>query len=72
MDATPITLGQEFSGYHSQIKHGLSSLKNSLNHLSELALGATAVGTGINSPSGYAANLYRIYFKIYWYKFCFC
>jgi len=54
MDATPITLGQEFSGYHSQIKHGLSSLKNSLNHLSELALGATAVGTGINSPSGYA------------------
>jgi fumarate hydratase class II len=54
MDATPITLGQEFSGYHSQIKHGLSSLKNSLNHLSELALGATAVGTGINSPVGYA------------------
>ena len=54
MDATPITLGQEFSGYHSQIKHGLSSLKNSLNHLSELALGATAVGTGINSPDGYA------------------
>ena len=54
MDATPITLGQEFSGYHSQIKHGLSSLKNSLNHLSELALGATAVGTGINSPDRYA------------------
>ena len=54
MDATPITLGQEFSGYHSQIKHGLSSLKNSLIHLSELALGATAVGTGINSPDGYA------------------
>ena len=54
MDATPITLGQEFSGYHSQIKHGLSSLKNSLKHLSELALGATAVGTGINSPDGYA------------------
>ena len=54
MDATPITLGQEFSGYHSQIKHGLSSLKNSLIHLSELALGATAVGTGINTPDGYA------------------
>ena len=54
MDATPITLGQEFSGYHSQIKHGLSSLKNSLIHLSELALGATAVGTGINTPVGYA------------------
>ena len=54
MDATPITLGQEFSGYHSQVKHGLSSLKNSLVHLSELALGATAVGTGINTPDGYA------------------
>ena len=54
MDATPVTLGQEFSGYESQIKHGLSSLKNSLNHLSELALGATAVGTGINSPEGYS------------------
>ena len=54
MDATPVTLGQEFSGYQSQIKHGLSSLKNSLSHLSELALGATAVGTGINSPEGYS------------------
>jgi len=50
MDATPVTLGQEFSGYHSQIDHGLQSLNNSLSHLSELALGATAVGTGINSP----------------------
>ena len=54
MDATPVTLGHEFSGYQSQIKHGLSSLRNSLNHLSELALGATAVGTGINSPLGYS------------------
>ena len=53
MDATPITLGQEFSGYYSQIDHGLKSLKNSLGHLSELALGATAVGTGLNSPKGY-------------------
>jgi len=53
MDATPITLGQEFSGYYSQIDHGLKSLKNSLDHLSELALGATAVGTGLNSPNGY-------------------
>ncbi|MBL6647453.1 MAG: class II fumarate hydratase [Flavobacteriaceae bacterium] len=53
MDATPITLGQEFSGYYSQIDHGLKSLKNSLEHLSELALGATAVGTGLNSPKGY-------------------
>ena len=53
MDATPITLGQEFSGYYSQIDYGLKSLKNSLGHLSELALGATAVGTGLNSPKGY-------------------
>ena len=53
MDATPVTLGQEFSGYHSQIDHGLQSLNNSLTHLSELALGATAVGTGINSPKNY-------------------
>ena len=53
MDATPVTLGQEFSGYHSQIDHGLQSLNNSLSHLSELALGATAVGTGINSPKNY-------------------
>ena len=52
MDATPITLGQEFSGYYSQIDHGLKSLKNSLDP-SELALGATAVGTGLNSPNGY-------------------
>ena len=54
MDATPITLGQEFSGYSSQVEHGLDSLKHSLIHLSELALGATAVGTGINTPKGYS------------------
>ena len=54
MDATPITLGQEFSGYASQINHGLKALKNTLTHLSELALGGTAVGTGINSPKGYS------------------
>ena len=53
MDATPLTLGQEFSGYVSQLNHGLKALKNTLNHLSELALGGTAVGTGINTPSGY-------------------
>ena len=53
MDATPVTLGQEFSGYSSQVQHGLDSLKFSLNHLSEIALGATAVGTGINTPMGY-------------------
>ena len=54
MDATPLTLGQEFSGYVSQLEHGLKALKNTLAHLSELALGGTAVGTGINTPEGYA------------------
>ena len=54
MDATPLTLGQEFSGYVSQLNHGLKALKNTLDHLSELALGGTAVGTGINTPKGYA------------------
>ena len=53
MDATPLTLGQEFSGYVSQLNHGLRALKNTLDHLSELALGGTAVGTGINTPNGY-------------------
>lgn len=55
MDATPLTLGQEFSGYVSQLDHGVAALKNTLKHLSELALGGTAVGTGINTPEGYAA-----------------
>lgn len=54
MDATPLTLGQEFSGYVSQLDHGLRAIKNTLAHLSELALGGTAVGTGINTPKGYA------------------
>ncbi len=54
MDATPLTLGQEFSGYVSQLDHGMKALKNTLDHLSELALGGTAVGTGINTPQGYA------------------
>jgi len=54
MDATPLTLGQEFSGYVSQLDHGIKALKNTLAHLSELALGGTAVGTGINTPEGYA------------------
>jgi fumarate hydratase class II len=53
MDATPLTLGQEFSGYVSQLNHGLKALKNTLDHLSELALGGTAVGTGLNTPKGY-------------------
>ncbi len=54
MDATPLTLGQEFSGYASQLKHGLKAVRNSLDHLSELALGGTAVGTGLNAPKGFA------------------
>jgi fumarate hydratase class II len=54
MDATPLTLGQEFSGYVSQLDHGLQAVKNTLPHLTELALGGTAVGTGINAPKGYA------------------
>lgn len=53
MDATPLTLGQEFSGYVSQLAHGLKALRNTLDHLGELALGGTAVGTGINTPQGY-------------------
>ncbi len=54
MDATPLTLGQEFSGYVSQLSHGIKAIKNTLAHLSELALGGTAVGTGINTPKGYS------------------
>ena len=57
MDATPITLGQEFSAYESQLDHGINSLKNSLDHLSEIALGGTAVGTGINTPEGYSERV---------------
>ena len=53
MDATPLTLGQEFSGYVSQLNHGLKALKNTLPHLAEIALGGTAVGTGLNTPKGY-------------------
>jgi fumarate hydratase class II len=53
MDATPLSLGQEFSGYVSQLKHGIKALKNTLPHLSELAMGGTAVGTGLNTPEGY-------------------
>jgi fumarate hydratase class II len=53
MDATPITLGQEFSGYVSQLKHGIQALKNTLPHLAELAMGGSAVGTGLNTPGGY-------------------
>ena len=54
MDATPLTVGQELSGYVSQLDHGLKALRNTLDHLSQVALGGTAVGTGINTPKGYS------------------
>ncbi|MBX9851961.1 MAG: class II fumarate hydratase [Cytophagaceae bacterium] len=54
MDATPLTLGHEFSGYVSQLDYGIKAIKNTLDHLSELALGGTAVGTGLNTPKGYS------------------
>ncbi len=57
MDATPLTLGQEFSGYVSQLDHGLKALEATLSHLTELALGGTAVGTGLNTPEGYAEKV---------------
>ncbi|MEK9614601.1 MAG: class II fumarate hydratase, partial [Flavobacteriaceae bacterium] len=57
MDATPLTLGQEFSGYVSQLDHGIRALEFSLEHLSEIALGGTAVGTGINTPKGYSEKV---------------
>ncbi|MFI5193959.1 MAG: class II fumarate hydratase [Chitinophagales bacterium] len=64
MDATPLTVGQEFSGYASQLSHGLKAIRNTLPHLAELALGGTAVGTGINTPENYsvsvAANIARL------------
>ena len=64
MDATPVTLGQELSAYVSQLEHGIAAIKNSLKHLSELALGGTAVGTGLNTPRGYDKKVAR-YIKKY-------
>lgn len=69
MDATPLTLGQEFSGYVSQIDHGLRALENTLPHLLELALGGTAVGTGINTPKGYAEHVAGVIAKETGYPF---
>jgi fumarate hydratase, class II len=57
MDATPLTLGQEISGYVSQLDHGIKAINHTLEHLTELALGGTAVGTGINTPKGYSENV---------------
>ena len=57
MDATPLTLGQEISGYVSQLDHGIRAIEHTLPHMAELALGGTAVGTGINTPKGYSVNV---------------
>jgi len=54
MDATPVTVGQEISGFVAQLNNGIKAIKNTLAHISELALGGTAVGTGLNTPKGYA------------------
>ena len=59
MDATPITLGQEFSGYVSQINHGINTIENAIDHLSELPIGGTAVGTGLNTPKGYSSKIVK-------------
>ncbi|MBM3159484.1 MAG: class II fumarate hydratase [Bacteroidetes bacterium] len=69
MDATPLTVGQEFSGYVSQLDHGLKAIKNSLAHLRELALGGTAVGTGINTPKDYDKNVAKHIAKLTGYPF---
>lgn len=65
MDATPLTLGQEFSGYYSQIEFGLKNVKNSLNYLSELAIGGTAVGTGLNTIKGFDKMVVKKINKFY-------
>lgn len=64
MDATPLTLGQEFSGYVSQLEHGIRALESTLDHLSELALGGTAVGTGINAPKGFDKEVAEVIAKL--------
>lgn len=69
MDATPLTLGQEFSGYASQLEHGIKALRNTLPHLSELALGGTAVGTGLNTPEGYDVKVAEYIAKFTGYPF---
>ena len=69
MDATPLSLGMEFSGYATQLKNGIKELKQSLNHLSEIALGGTAVGTGLNTPKGYSKIVAKKISEITGYKF---
>ncbi len=69
MDATPITLGQEFSGYASQVEHGIAAIRNALKALSEIALGGTAVGTGINTPKGYTEKVATVLSELTGYHF---
>lgn len=69
MDATPLSLGMEFSGYATQLKNGVKDLKQSLKHLSEIALGGTAVGTGLNTPKGYSKLVAKKISEITGYKF---
>ena len=69
MDATPVTLGQEFSGYATQIAHGIACIHSSLKHLSEIALGGTAVGTGLNTPPQYAKRVAEVISEITGYSF---
>ena len=69
MDATPLSLGMEFSGYATQLYNGIKELKQSLNHLSEIALGGTAVGTGLNTPKGYSKIVAKKISEITGYKF---
>jgi fumarate hydratase class II len=69
MDATPVTVGQELSGYISQIDHGIRAINHSLNHLEEIALGGTAVGTGLNTPAGYSEKVAAQISKISGYPF---
>ena len=69
MDATPLTLGQEFSGYVAQLGYGLRSLRRSMDHLSELALGGTAVGTGLNTPLGYSEKVAECISELTGYPF---
>lgn len=69
MDATPLTLGQEFSGYVSMLEHGINTLEQSMHHLYELALGGTAVGTGLNAPKGFADKTAKVIAELTGYPF---
>ena len=69
MDATPLSLGMEFSGYATQLNNGIKELKQSLKHLSEIALGGTAVGTGLNTPKGYSKIVAKKIAEITGYNF---